>query len=77
MGMNMHFTPLSSDIFPEATKYDPYCWLNAEEGTKAELEKYFRPFGTGSRNCIGPKCVFSSSSFCSCSCFSFSNVLKV
>lgn len=62
VGMNTHFTHLSSDIFPEATKYDPYRWLNAEkEGTKAELEKYFNPFGKGSRNCVGLKCVFTSS----------------
>ena len=62
VGMNTHFTHLSDDIFPEATKYDPYRWLNAEkEGTKAELEKYFNPFGKGSRNCVGLKCVFTPS----------------
>lgn len=56
VGMNGHFTHLSSEIFPEATKFDPYRWLNAEkEGRKAELEKYFNPFGKGSRNCIGLK----------------------
>lgn len=59
--MNTHFTHLSSDVFPEATKFDPYRWLNAEkEGTRAELERYFNPFGRGSRNCIGLKCVSSS-----------------
>lgn len=63
--MNTHFTNLSSDIYPDATKYDPYRWLNAEkEGTKAELEKYFNPFGKGSRNCIGLKCVFTSLFVC-------------
>ena len=60
VGMNTHFTHLSSEIFPEAMKYDPYRWLNAEkEGKRAELEKYFNPFGKGSRNCVGLKCVFS------------------
>ena len=54
VGMNTHFTHLSSKLFPEATKFDPYRWLKAEkEGTKAELEKYFNPFGRGSRNCVG------------------------
>ena len=58
--MNTHFTHLSSDIYPDAMKFNPYRWLNAEkEGTKAELEKYFNPFGKGSRNCIGFQCVFS------------------
>lgn len=61
VGMNTHFTHLSSEIFPEATKFDPYRWLKAEkEGTKAELEKFFNPFGKGSRNCVGIKCVLSS-----------------
>ena len=55
--MNTRFTLLNSDIFPDATKFDPYRWLNAEnEGKRAELEKYFNPFGKGSRNCIGIKC---------------------
>ena len=58
VGMNTHFTHLSSEIYPDATKYDPYRWLKAEkEGTKAELEKFFNPFGKGSRNCVGIKCV--------------------
>ena len=61
IGMNTHFTHLSSEVFPDATKYDPYRWLKAEkEGTKAELEKFFNPFGKGSRNCVGLKCVFPS-----------------
>lgn len=70
VGMNTHFTHLSDEIFPDATKYDPYRWLNADkEGTKAELEKYFNPFGKGSRNCVGIKCVFTSSIFRSISLF--------
>lgn len=65
VGMNTHFTHLSSEIFPEATKYDPYRWLNAEkEGRKGELEKYFNPFGKGSRNCVGLQYVSFSPFIC-------------
>lgn len=64
--MNTHFTHLSSEVYPDATKYDPYRWLKAEkEGTKAELEKFFNPFGKGSRNCVGLKYVLSSPFVCS------------
>lgn len=57
--MTPHFTLRSSAIFPDADKFDPYRWLNAEkDGKKAELEKYFVPFGKGSRNCVGLKCVY-------------------
>ena len=59
VGMNTHFTLLNSTIFPDAMRFDPYRWLNAEkEGKRAELEKYFTPFSKGSRNCVGLKCVF-------------------
>ena len=69
VGMNAHFTLLNSEIFPNATKFDPYRWLNAEkEGRRAELEKYFNPFSKGSRNCIGLKCVYFILLF-HCLCF--------
>lgn len=78
VGMNTHFTHLSSEIFPEATKFDPYRWLKAEkEGTKAELEKYFNPFGKGSRNCVGLKCASSSPFICSFSFFFFFFVNRI
>ena len=69
VGMTPHFTHRSSEIYPEATKFDPYRWLRAEkEGTKANLEKYLNPFGKGSRSCVGLKCVAHLLSF---SAFSF------
>ena len=76
--MNTHFTLLNSKIFPDAMRFDPYRWLNAEkEGKRAELEKYFNPFSKGSRNCVGLKCVIFYLSTCSLSISFFAIVKKV
>ncbi|KAK6527650.1 hypothetical protein TWF694_004632 [Orbilia ellipsospora] len=40
----------SPDIFPDPTKWDPTRWL---VGDTREMEKYWIPFGRGSRICLG------------------------
>ena len=52
--MSTHFTHLDPNLFPNAMTYDPHRWLEAEKiGKRGDLEKYYYPFGKGSRNCIG------------------------
>ncbi|KAL9130772.1 MAG: hypothetical protein Q9217_001120 [Psora testacea] len=56
VGMNTHFMHLNPELFPNPNKFDPERWLRAEAaGETKKLEKYFNPFGKGSRNCIGLK----------------------
>jgi cytochrome P450 len=42
----------NESIFPEPTLFKPDRWLVKDEELK-RLEKYFSPFGRGSRSCIG------------------------
>jgi cytochrome P450 len=54
VSMDTHFTLLDPKYFPEPTKFDPDRWQRAAENNQS-LEKYFHPFGKGSRMCIGIK----------------------
>lgn len=50
--MNIWNNHYNEKIFVNPTEFKPDRWL--QEGSK-ELEKYFVPFGSGSRMCIGQK----------------------
>lgn len=54
VSMDHHFTHLDPSIFPEPRRFDPDRWrVAAEKGEP--LDRYFLPFGRGSRMCIGIK----------------------
>ncbi|KAL6808077.1 cytochrome P450 [Trichoderma camerunense] len=52
VSMDHHFTHLDPVIFPEPHRFNPDRWRIAAERGES-LEKYFLPFGRGSRMCIG------------------------
>lgn len=48
---------MNKDIFVEPKKFNPQRWIE-----KPELDKYFVPFGRGSRQCMGIKYVVPAAS---------------
>jgi len=42
-----------SSIFTDPEAFEPGRWLNASSSHLAEMERWFWPFGSGSRACIG------------------------
>ncbi|KAI1912869.1 hypothetical protein LOZ61_003073 [Ophidiomyces ophidiicola] len=52
VSMDHHFTHLDPTIFPEPKKFNPDRWKIASESGNS-LDRYFLPFGRGSRMCIG------------------------
>ncbi|PGH15364.1 hypothetical protein AJ80_05548 [Polytolypa hystricis UAMH7299] len=52
VSMDHHFAHLDPTIFPAPKKFDPERWHTAAENGKP-LDRYFLPFGRGSRMCIG------------------------
>lgn len=50
---------MNPSVFPDPHRFRPERWLEAAaEGRN--LDKYFVPFGKGTRQCPGMKCVFFS-----------------
>lgn len=43
----------NEDVFPEAEKWLPERWMNAEEDKLREMKRWFWAFGSGGRMCIG------------------------
>jgi cytochrome P450 len=41
---------MNEDIFPNPTEFQPERWIN-----RPDLDRYFVPFGKGSRQCLGIK----------------------
>ena len=56
VSMDHHYTHLDPVIFPEPKKFNPDRWRVATERAES-FERYFLPFGRGSRMCIGMKYV--------------------
>jgi hypothetical protein len=54
ISMDHHFTHLDPVLFPEPKKFNPDRWRIAAEMGES-YERYFLPFGRGSRMCIGMK----------------------
>ncbi|KAI5795732.1 cytochrome P450 [Geopyxis carbonaria] len=52
MSMNIWNNHYNKKIFPNPAEFNPDRWL---QPSSYELEKYFVPFGSGSRMCIGMK----------------------
>ncbi|MCJ1384397.1 hypothetical protein MMC17_007513 [Xylographa soralifera] len=50
ISMSPNFFHQDENIFPEATKFKPERWLS---GDVERLEKFWNPFGNGSRSCGG------------------------
>jgi cytochrome P450 len=52
----------NEEIYPDAEKWIPQRWLNAEGGRldAGEQERWFWAFGTGSRRCLGQNLAFES-----------------
>ena len=42
-----------ADVFPDPEAWKPERWLEASEGQKAEMGRWFWAFGSGGRMCIG------------------------
>ena len=40
-------------IFPDHLAFKPERWLQGSECEREVLDKYWKPFGNGSRSCIG------------------------
>lgn len=43
----------NSDVFPDPESWNPQRWLEATPGQQEEMMRWFWPFGSGSRMCIG------------------------
>ena len=56
--MNMHFAQLDPAVFSNPLNFNPYRWIDDESSSeRVRMEKYFHPFGKGSRICLGMKYV--------------------
>ncbi|KIK56323.1 hypothetical protein GYMLUDRAFT_47092 [Collybiopsis luxurians FD-317 M1] len=57
VGMSAIYVHLNSELFPEATRFDPERWLNrpsrTETTTEINSDKYLVSFGRGPRSCVG------------------------
>lgn len=43
----------NADVFAEPERWDPERWLRGDEKTLAEMKKWYWPFSSGGRMCIG------------------------
>jgi cytochrome P450 len=48
----IHHSPV---VFPSPLKFDPTRWMQPNSDPEHGLEKYFVPFGKGTRACVGMK----------------------
>ncbi|KAI1122292.1 cytochrome P450 [Nemania abortiva] len=51
VGMTTILMHTDETLYPNSHKFDPDRWVNLE--SRRELEKFYAPFGKGSRNCVG------------------------
>lgn len=53
MSMSMPDLHFNASIFPDPHLFRPERWLEASPEKKASMQRFFVPFGKGSRSCLG------------------------